>query len=48
MEKTSLLFAFNHEGIDYHGWATPSEQVHEDGHPVSYGVVLNQRFFGNI
>lgn len=48
MKKTSLPLEFDCKGIHYAGWVTPSDHHYEDGQPVSYHVVLNKVFFGNL
>jgi hypothetical protein len=48
MKKAPIALQFDHLGISYTGWATPSDERHEDGHPKSYAVVLNGVFFGNL
>jgi hypothetical protein len=48
MTKEIIPIQFNGHGIEYKGWATPSDQQHDDGHPTSYHVVLNKVFFGNL
>ena len=48
MEKNIIPIQFNGLGIEYRGWATPSPERHEDGHPKHYKVVLNKMFFGNF
>ena len=48
MIKASIPLHFDHRGISYAGWATPSAEHHEDGYPKHYAVVLNGTFFGNF
>jgi len=48
MDKTTIPIQFTWQGTYYEGWATPSDQEHEDGSPLSYRVVLSQTFFGNL
>ena len=48
MAKEIIPIHFTRYGIDYKGWAKPSEQCHEDGHPKSYHVILNKVFFANL
>ena len=48
MISTSIPIQFNHQGINYAGWATPSAERHEDGYPKHYAMVLNGSFFGNF
>jgi len=48
MITTNIPLHFFHHGTSYAGWATPSKDRHEDGHPKSYAVVLNGSFFGNF
>src|SRR6185312_1742070 len=49
MAKEIIPIQFNGQGgIEYKGWATPSDQRHDDGYPRSYHVVLNQVYFGNL
>ncbi len=48
MEKVSIPLSFQHDGILYIGWATPSDHKHPDGLASSYHVVLNENFFGDI
>lgn len=48
MISTSIPIQFNHHGINYAGWATPSAERHEDGYPKHYAMVLNGSFFGNF
>lgn len=48
MAKEIIPIEFNGQGIEYKGWATPSEQLYDDGYPRSYHVVLNKVHFGNL
>ena len=48
MENKIIPIHFNGGGIEYSGWATPSNERHEDGYPKHYRVVLNQVFSGNF
>ena len=48
MENNSIPIQFSGRGVDYKGWATPSREQHDDGHPVHYSVVLNKAFFGHF
>jgi hypothetical protein len=48
MENKSIPIHFNGRGIEYKGWATPSRERHDDGHPMHYIVVLNELFFGHF
>jgi hypothetical protein len=48
MNRTSIPVQFEHKGLAYNGWATPSEQLYDDGEPKSYHVVLNMVMFGNL
>lgn len=48
MEKNIIPIQFNGQGIEYKGWATPSNDRHDDGHPKHFQVVLNDMFFGNL
>ena|ERR1700761_5436896 len=48
MEKQIIPIEFNGRGIEYRGWAMPSNEKHDDGHPKHYKVVLNEIFFGNF
>jgi len=48
MENKIIPIHFNGGGIEYKGWATPSNERHEDGHPKHYRVVLNQNFSANF
>ena len=48
MAKEIIPIQFNGQGIEYKGWATPSDQRYEDGYPRSYHVVLNRVYFGNL
>lgn len=44
MENKIIAIQFNAGGIEYKGWATPSKERHEEGHPKHYRVVLNHLF----
>lgn len=48
MKTDIITIHFNGQGIEYKGWAQPSKERHEDGHPKHYQVVLNQLFYGNF
>jgi hypothetical protein len=48
MNRNTIPVQFEHKGLAYDGWATPSEQQHEDGEPKSYHVVLNMVMFGDL
>jgi hypothetical protein len=48
MAKEIIPIQFNGQGIEYKGWATPSDQRYDDGYPRSYHVVLNKVYFGNL
>lgn len=48
MSKEIIPIQFNGQGIEYKGWATPSDLKYDDGYPRSYHVVLNKVFFGNL
>jgi hypothetical protein len=39
---------FRHDGKVYNGWVKPATKLDDNGHPVSYHVVLNDVFFGNL
>lgn len=47
MEK-QIDISFTANGLDYKGWATPSEKNKKDGSPKSFHVVLNDIMFGNV
>ena len=36
------------DGKLFNGWVRPSEKKDDSGKPVSYHVVLNDVFFGNV
>lgn len=48
MENQFIPIQFNGRGIEYKGWAMPSPERHDDGHPKHYRVVLNEMFIGNF
>jgi hypothetical protein len=48
MEKVSIPVSFKYNGVEYKGWATPSDHKHPDGLAASYHVVLNETFFGDM
>lgn len=48
MENKIIPIQFNGKGIEYRGWATPSKERHDDGHPKHYRVVLNEVFSANF
>ncbi|HWB94177.1 MAG TPA: hypothetical protein VG605_20125 [Puia sp.] len=48
MENHIIPIHFNGLGVEYKGWAVPSSEQHEDGHPKHYQVVLNKMFIGNF
>jgi hypothetical protein len=39
---------FDCEGKHYTGWVNPSEELHKDGLPASFHVVLNNVSFGYV
>jgi hypothetical protein len=47
MEDNIFDIAFDYNGLHYKGWVNPSAKLH-DGKPVSFHVVLNDIFFGDI
>jgi hypothetical protein len=48
LESRTIDIAFQHDGKDYKGWATPSGKKGDNGMAASYHVVLNEVFFGNL
>lgn len=48
MENNIIPIHFNGRGIEYKGWAMPSRERYEDGHPKHYRVVLNEVLSGNF
>jgi hypothetical protein len=47
-EDNLLDIELNFEGKHYTGWIRPAEKLNNDGKPVSYHVVLDKVFFGNL
>lgn len=48
MSREPIDIQCSFDGVQYTGWATPSEKQHSDGWPASFHVVLNETFFGNV
>ena len=47
MEKP-IDITFTANGLNYTGWATPSDKNKKDGSPKSFHVILNDIMFGNV
>ncbi|RYF88748.1 MAG: hypothetical protein EOO00_10790 [Chitinophagaceae bacterium] len=47
MEEKIFDISFDYNGMHYKGWVNPSGKKN-DGVPVSFHVVLNDIFFGNL
>lgn len=47
-EEKTFDIEFQHDRKNYKGWVIPSGKKNDSGKPVSYHVVLNEVFFGNL
>jgi hypothetical protein len=48
MEEKIFNISFESVEKKYTGWVNPSERLDHDGNPVSFHVVLNNIFFGEL
>jgi hypothetical protein len=48
MEEKIFDISFENAEKQYIGWVNPSEKLDPDGKPVSFHVVLNNIFFGEL
>ena len=48
MPDTIFDIKVEYDGKEYKGWVNPSDELKEDGRPVSFHVVLNDTSFGYL
>jgi hypothetical protein len=48
MEEKIFDISFESAEKKYNGWVNPSERLDHDGKPLSFHVVLNNIFFGEL
>jgi hypothetical protein len=49
MEKDRIFdIAFECDGQKYKGWVNPSEKKDKNGKPISFRVVVEGAYFGNL
>jgi hypothetical protein len=48
MDENIFDIAFEYGAQQYRGWANPSENLSDNGKPVSFHVVLNDTSFGYL
>jgi hypothetical protein len=48
MEDTIFDISVMYDGKEHKGWANPSDELGDDGHPVSFHVVLDGVSFGYL